>query len=108
MTEGRLPGINFLGSDWLYEAENEEADERLKEQEAEQETIDMSILACFTTPQGRIVFDWLYKQTIEQPSFNAALGVELGTAMGFAREGQNALVMEIKRRMKRAQEKGTT
>lgn len=62
------------------------------------EEIDVAISRCFGTYEGQRVLAWLREVTIEQPAFVPGMDA----SHGFAREGQNSLVREIERRIKRS------
>lgn len=71
----------------------------------EVEELDMAYLATFSGGRGKMVLEDLISRTMGQPTFSANLGLLEGIAHGFAREGQNALVAEILRRMERAKKR---
>lgn len=71
----------------------------------EVERLDEAYLAAFGSRAGRVVLDDLVRRTMGAPSFSAGLGLLEGIAHGFAREGQNALIAEIIRRIERAKER---
>lgn len=62
------------------------------------EDIDILLARTFDTVEGRKALEWLRAMTIEQPAW--VPGVD--ASHGFAREGQNSLVREIERRIRRA------
>jgi hypothetical protein len=60
--------------------------------------LDKMYLQAFATEAGQKVLRQLRMQTIEQPTWYPGEDA----SHGFAREGQNSLVREIERRIKRA------
>ena len=94
----------FLGSGWFHLEEQGQdlLEEQRAEQQAREDELNNDIRQTFTSPHGKRVFEWLWRKTIMQPTFLGHLGMDKGTAMGFAREGQNSLVMDLKRRIDRA------
>ena len=66
----------------------------------EQDDIDRLYLRVFGSDDGQEILSHLRSLTIEQPTWYP--GEE--ASHGYAREGQNSLVREIERRMKRASE----
>jgi hypothetical protein len=60
--------------------------------------LDKMYLRAFSTEAGQKVLRQLRMQTIEQPTWYPGEDA----SHGFAREGQNSLVREIERRIKRA------
>lgn len=59
--------------------------------------LDILIARTFDSFEGRKVLEWLRATTIEQPAWVPGLDA----SHGYAREGQNSLVREIERRIKR-------
>jgi hypothetical protein len=72
-----------------------------KKQASEENEIDLVITRVFSTEDGVRLLDWLRSITIEQPTWYP--GEE--PSHGFAREGQNSIVRELERRIKRARSK---
>jgi len=64
------------------------------------EEMDKTFVRCFSTKEGQEVLEHLRSVTIEQPTFYPGEDA----SHGFAREGQNSLVREIERRIKRGRE----
>lgn len=62
--------------------------------------VDMLYARAFASEAGQAVLAHLRSQTIEQPAW--VPGEDPG--FGFAREGQNSIVREIERRIRRAAE----
>lgn len=56
---------------------------------------------CFNTKAGKMVMQHLIKNTLDAATWRAGLPYEQAIANGFAREGQNALVRNIKDRAER-------
>jgi hypothetical protein len=68
-------------------------------QKTEQRELDVAFATIFTTStDGKKVFDYLKKVTIDQPAW------EPGSdhSVGYSREGQNSIVREIIHRIERA------
>jgi|TARA_R110000822_G_scaffold308074_2_gene435690 hypothetical protein len=63
----------------------------------EQSDIDMQYALCFQTEAGRKVLEHLEKITIDQPAWIPSAD----PSYGYAREGQNSIVREIKARIRR-------
>lgn len=63
-----------------------------------QDDVDRLYLRVFGSDDGQELLQHLRSQTIEQPTWYP--GEE--ASHGYAREGQNSIVREIERRMKRA------
>lgn len=112
MTEAHIPErpipsmARFIGEDWLgmsgEQSEQDESQTALELAVEEALQLDADLHAVFKRSRsGKKVWEWLWRMTMMQPGFQGHLGLDKGTAMGFAREGQNALVMEIHHRMKR-------
>lgn len=59
--------------------------------------LDILMARTFGTQEGQKVLHWLRSVTIEQPAW--VPGTD--PSHGFAREGQNSLVREIERRIRR-------
>jgi len=62
--------------------------------------IDKVFVRCFSTKEGQLVLEHLRNVTIEQPTFIPGSD----SSFGFHREGQNSIVREIERRIKRGRE----
>lgn len=62
--------------------------------------LDLAFQRCFASDAGRQVLAHLRALTIEQPAWVPGQDASLG----FAREGQDSLVREIERRIRRAAE----
>tara|TARA_B100001248_G_scaffold239629_1_gene205028 strand:+ start:8759 stop:9100 length:342 start_codon:yes stop_codon:yes gene_type:complete len=69
------------------------------------EAYEMCIIIkkVFSSNEGKRVFDWLCEQTIASPTWRSSLDYEKAIAHGFAREGQNALVHDLKHKMQLAE-----
>ncbi len=65
-----------------------------------QRDLDIQFKRCFETEAGKKVLEHLVHVTLDQPAW--VPGAE--PSFGYAREGQNSLVREIKQRMKRGNE----
>ena len=72
--------------------------EKLKE---EQRQIDLIYGKTFGTPAGKKVLAHLVSTTIDQPVMQVSEGFS-GIMIGYSREGQNALVRSIQKRIKNA------
>ena len=94
----------FLGSGW-HHLDPEGAEEVQKanlERAEEDKALDLDIAATFATAQGQRVFKWLWQATVMQPTFDGSLPMDRAVPWGFAREGQNSIVRELRTRMERA------
>ena len=60
--------------------------------------IDLMVTRVFSTDDGVKLLAWLRATTIEQPTWFPGED----PSHGYAREGQNSLVRELERRLKRA------
>lgn len=106
-TQHRIPGRDMIGADWLgfnpYEETQDEHQikEATRAAQERMEALDTALVQVFRTKAGKLVWEWLWRKTIMEPTFRGDLGLDMGTAMGYAREGQNALIMEIYHRMER-------
>lgn len=72
-----------------------------KKQASEENEIDLMITRVFSTEDGVKLLEWLRSITIEQPTWYPGEDA----SHGYAREGQNSLVRELERRIKRARSK---
>lgn len=68
-----------------------------KQTASEAPEIDKAYAVCFATSAGQKVLQHLRNLTIEQPTWYPGEDA----SHGFAREGQNSLVREIERRIKK-------
>ena len=82
------------GWDGLREAEP-------KKQASDENELDLLITRVFSTEDGVKLLEWLRSITIEQPTWYPGED----PSHGFAREGQNSLVREEERGIKRARSK---
>jgi hypothetical protein len=71
-----------------------------KKQQVDKDDVDRLYLRVFGSDDGQKLLTHLRSLTIEQPTWYPGEDA----SHGFAREGQNSLVREIERRMKRARE----
>ena len=94
----------FLGSGWHHlDPEGAEQVQKQNLEAVEQDReLDRDILATFSTAAGRRVFEWLWQATVMQPTFNGQLPMDRAVPWGFAREGQNSIVRDLRMRMERA------
>lgn len=69
-------------------------------QQVDKDDVDRLYLRVFGSDDGQKLLTHLRSLTIEQPTWYPGEDA----SHGFAREGQNSLVREIERRMKRARE----
>jgi len=69
-------------------------------QQQEQDDVDRLYLRVFASEDGQKILTHLRSLTIEQPTWYPGEDA----SHGFAREGQNSLVREIERRIRRARE----
>ena len=72
-----------------------------EELKAQQREIDLIYGKTFGTPTGKKVLAHLESTTIDQPVLQVSEGFS-GIMIGYSREGQNALVRSIKKRIKNA------
>jgi len=102
-----IPGRDMIGADWLFPdpyketADEQQVEAAMREAVEKMEALDAALAQVFRTKAGKLVWEWLWRKTIMEPTFRGDLGLDMGTAMGYAREGQNALIMEIYHRMER-------
>lgn len=66
--------------------------------------IDLIYGKAFQTPTGKKVLEHLISITIDQPVMQVSEGFS-GIMIGYSREGQNALVRRIQKRIKNANSK---
>jgi len=64
------------------------------------EDLDIMIARTFSTENGQKVLAWLREQYLENPSWQP--GAE--SSFGFFREGQNSVIRDIEKRIKRIKE----
>jgi hypothetical protein len=88
--------MNPEGWDGLQDANPEIG----KKQQVDKDDVDRLYLRVFGSDDGQKLLTHLRSMTIEQPTWYP--GEE--ASHGYAREGQNSLVREIERRIKRARE----
>ncbi len=88
--------------DMLFGDQRKVESTHAKEAKEAQRQLDRDVLATFGTPAGQRVWQWLWKVKVFSPTFDATLGLDMGTTMGFAAEGRNALIDELYKRMERA------
>jgi len=84
------PALNPAGEGWAFFDAPDPAGEA-------PEDLDRRIARLFGTPDGTAVLAWLRGATIEQPAWVPGQD----PAHGYAREGQDSLVREIERRIRR-------
>lgn len=72
-----------------------------KKQASDENELDLLITRVFSTEDGVKLLEWLRSITIEQPTWYPGEDA----SHGYAREGQNSLVRELERRIKRARSK---
>lgn len=70
--------------------------------------LDKQFARVFGTEEGLAVLEHLKAMTIGTETWCASLGLEKGTAHGFAREGQNSVIRYILERIEAAKGKDTT
>lgn len=70
----------------------------IKQKGAGDNEIDLLVTRVFSTDDGAKLLEWLRATTIDQPTWYPGED----PSHGFAREGQNSLVRELERRIKRA------
>lgn len=78
------------------------SDEGQERRSLDQYDDDCAIRDCFTQGSGPAALAVLRRLTIDQPCFNPEVAVN-PNQFGFLREGQNSVVREIEKRMKRAE-----
>jgi hypothetical protein len=83
------------------------AEATVKQREAI-ERINDDLLQTFTTPAGKRVWEWLWKQTVLNGKWPLHLGADKAMLVGASREGQNALIMGLLERMEESRTRGTT
>ena len=84
------------GWDDLLDADNE----HLTKSQSSQEEINTAFVRCFSTEAGQTVLEFLLSLTLDQPSWYPGEDASLG----YAREGQNSIVREIVKRIKKGRE----
>jgi hypothetical protein len=72
-----------------------------KKQASDENELDLLITRVFSTEDGVKLLEWMRSITIEQPTWYPGEDA----SHGYAREGQNSLVRELERRIKRARSK---
>ena len=70
----------------------------IKQMGASDNEVDLLVTRVFSTDDGVKLLAWLRATTIEQPTWFPGED----PSHGYAREGQNSLVRELERRIKRA------
>jgi len=80
-----------------WQGVNANAIKLTKNQHQDQDELDRLFLRVFTTDDGEKLLKHLQSKTIDQPAWIP--GAE--PSFGYAREGQNSIVREIKSRMER-------
>jgi hypothetical protein len=80
-----------VSTDWLF------AEDTATDAGRQIDDIDLIMARTFGTQEGQLALKWLREQTIEQPGWVPGQDA----SHGFAREGQNSLVREIERRIRR-------
>lgn len=81
------------GWEGLRAADNEQA----KKTQDKQFDLDICFVRCFSTGEGQKVLEYLESVTLDQPAWYPGED----PSHGFAREGQNSIVREIKKRIER-------
>lgn len=79
------------GWDWHEKTQAQMEEIRQAKAESAEET-KMAFEACFSTPAGQVVLDYLRDWALQADGFDPALGFYNGAANGFYREGQNRLI----------------
>ena len=69
-------------------------------EDRKRDDLDILIALTFSTEEGQKVLAWLRETYLENPSWQP--GAE--SSFGFYREGQNAVVRDIEKRIKRIKE----
>lgn len=69
-------------------------------EDRKRDDLDILIARTFSTEEGQKVLAWLRETYLENPSWQP--GAE--SSFGFYREGQNAVVRDIEKRIKRIKE----
>lgn len=93
MAEGELPG-DLPPKEQLVQKELADAERDL----------DILIAKTFNSPAGKKTWAWLKSITVEEHVLSVSEGFS-GIMMGYSREGQNALIRKIQKRMDRARSK---
>lgn len=95
-----------LGSD-IEPDGSEETREVFERRLRDEFELNMAVAQSFNTPHGKKVLAFFRKATIESgawmPSLALQHGMEAANAHAYAREGQNAMVRDIERRIELAQ-----
>ena len=111
MSDKPIPAITGFNPFSNIPDPQDEAEEAKRERENAQAELDQHFLNTFSTPSGRVVWDYLLARTERVEGFTAERGLFDGIAWGFAREGQNSIIRFCRERMtmaiKRQQQKGT-
>lgn len=96
MAQGnKIPPLLDGSWDWLTPEGAQEAQDRTAEQAEEALELARKFYRTFGTIDGREVLAYLKDFAYNSPGFNPELGMDMGVAMGFAREGQRAMVRFI-------------
>lgn len=111
MTDRPIPAITGFNPFGALDEEKDPTEEAKRERENAQAEIDQHFLNTFSSPSGKVVWEYLCARTERVEGFTAERGLFDGIAWGFAREGQNSIIRFCRERMmmaiKRQQEKGT-
>lgn len=84
------------GMGWDWHENQKEQMEKLRREKAESvEETKLAFEACFNSPSGAVVLDYLKDWALKTEGFDPALGFYNGAANGFYREGQNRLIAFI-------------
>jgi hypothetical protein len=94
---------NPLGWDNSLEPTPDANEAHFKAQMKEIFDLNMAIYQTFNSKSGKKILAWLRKATIEaatwMPSIARQSGIDAANAHAYAREGQNALVRDLERRI---------
>jgi hypothetical protein len=81
-------GLNHL--DW------EQPDlSQVEQAESKKYELNHQFRACFESPSGKVVLEWLKSHTLDTPTWWPAADYNKSVANGFFREGQNSLIRQI-------------
>jgi len=88
----KIRSINAVGWDGVNSTV-----EPFRQDKNEQRDLDTCFAQCFQTESGKKVLEYFEKITIDQPAWIPSAD----PSYGYAREGQNSIIREIKQRIRR-------
>lgn len=95
MAQDKIPPLLDGSWGWLTPEGADEEEDRTAEKAEEALELARKFFRTFGTVDGREVLAYLKDFAYNSPGFNPELGMDMGVAMGFAREGQRAMVKFI-------------